>query len=431
MITYRRLFFVLLVLIAGQSSSAVASGLSCDISAAVKLSDPTMVAPQGSRAEFQIFWHIATQIEDIADASSRANTISDISATQKLVDGYYVNPLLGGPLTYWPDRPAKCALNKKMRTTDSTATCKAEQQKMRQTRGEGDDRNSQFKALVRAFKVLDLTAEQSRGKQIMGEMILDNSEVTYSTESDQLTLSKLPRTVCVLADAGKLAANDMMIYQEPVPQSRVGSFLWVPRKEGQKVEPGADPKAYKIPENARIFPMLRQAFDRAGVPLGKMFPNFRVWNRRSPALVNDLAQMPEIGGFNFEGGASILAEKQKKLEMYAEGISWILQKTKKNVSVLMPGYWPGEGVVDPGDIDTLPVRTRDFVLELDRRISEKMGLSDRQHAICTGRMIFIPASYGRPMHVKTLPSRRNGQFAGTVTGQIQMLAELRTQLCGD
>lgn len=413
------------------ATPTAANVLDCRISSFSQEPDLSVSRVQIDLKHFRIFWHIATQIEDVADATSHSDIVADIRLAQSMVDGYYVNPLLGGPLTYWPDRPAKCALNKKMRTTDSTATCKAEQQKMRQTRGEGDDRNSQFKALVRAFKVLDLTAEQSRGKQIMGEMILDNSEVTYSTESDQLTLSKLPRTVCVLADAGKLAANDMMIYQEPVPQSRVGSFLWVPRKEGQKVEPGADPKAYKIPENARIFPMLRQAFDRAGVPLGKMFPNFRVWNRRSPALVNDLAQMPEIGGFNFEGGASILAEKQKKLEMYAEGISWILQKTKKNVSVLMPGYWPGEGVVDPGDIDTLPVRTRDFVLELDRRISEKMGLSDRQHAICTGRMIFIPASYGRPMHVKTLPSRRNGQFAGTVTGQIQMLAELRTQLCGD
>jgi hypothetical protein len=34
------------------------------------------------------------------------------------------------------------------------------------------------------------------------------------------------------------------------------------------------------------------------------------------------------------------------------------------------------------------------------------------------------------VHVKTLPVRRNGNFAGTVTGQISLLAEMRQDLCG-
>ena len=108
----------------------------------------------------------------------------------------------------------------------------------------------------------------------------------------------------------------------------------------------------------------------------------------------------------------------------------MLQNTDKNVSILMPGYWDRSDIGSDAEIDTLPERTADYVRTLNTLVSRNMGLPRGQNALCTGRLILIPGSYGQPIHVKTLPSMRNGKYAGTVTGEIRMLADLRREMCG-
>jgi hypothetical protein len=405
-----------------QSLPSGAKGLNCSPSSFRSVSAPKMRLPESNG--FRILWHVATQIEQIADADAAA--IADIRETQKKVDGYYVNAILRGPITYWPGRPAECSLNNKIRTAQTNETCGAGRKKMLQKLGYDNETDLQVDGMKRAAEVLGLAKEQSRGKIVMTEMLVNDIAMTYVPQTDSIKLNELPASQCLL-NAMSVTPDAYMVYQEPAAQVNNGKYLWVPRKDAGKVAKSAQPKADKIPENTRVFGMIDAAYRQAGIPFGNIFPNIRSWNRKSPGLVGELAAIPSIAGYNFEGGSRLFVEEPRKVEAFARGVAWSLQNTKDYVSILMPGYWPDGMTGTTEGIDTLPKRVRDYVLALNDKLS---GITGKSNAICNGRIILVPASYGRPVHVSTLPSMRNNSYAGTVTGEIRMLADLRKKLCG-
>ena len=146
--------------------------------------------------------------------------------------------------------------------------------------------------------------------------------------------------------------------------------------------------------------------------------------------MKELAAIPGFGGFNFEGGTAIMPDAKNVIDNYVEGMSWILQNTDQNVSLLMAGYWPRDMVGNDAEIDQLVPRLREFITSLNQRLGASMGTKNG-NAICSNRINLIVASYGQPIHVKALPMRRDdGRLAGTVTGQIKLLSDVRKELCG-
>jgi hypothetical protein len=422
--------------------------VSCALSMAAGKSSPAPASPGNPRG-FRIFWHVATQIEDIADAGTDQASMADIRAASKLVDGYYFNVLLGGPLIYWPGRPRQCALNFKRITANETLdldgteltfpeggqagrdSCRKQQDQFlaRQDKARDTPAELQFDALRRAAKVLDLKDARARGLPIWGEIIVRNSDFSYDSAADKVHLNDLPATYCGLANAG-FTLDGMMIYQEPAIQQKQGNYLAIPRRNraGKLIDSG-NARASKIPENTHAFRLLADAFAEARIPPGALRPNIRRWNaKRSPPMIRELDAIPQVGGYNFEGGTRIAADQ--RIDNFVEGMSWILANSDRDISLLMPGYWPRDMIGSDAEIDGLIGRVRSTILSLNTKLSQKMGLKPGQNAICTNRVIFIPASYGQPVHVRTLPMTRNGHLAGTVTGQIRLLADIRRELCG-
>ena len=441
-----------LALIAAASISITAHAVlareNCDISTAVpNLKPPALPVPD--QKHFRIFWHVATQIEDIADADTNPDAMAEIRSVQKLVDGYYMNLLITGPLVYWPDRPTECRANfKRIQEGDSIEiqgenfdfpgggsagrnSCEDRQAEFERNKGFSDTVALQYDAMGRVLKNLNLKKEQASGKEVIGVLILDTEDMDYNSATDRIVLKELPKTMCFF-NSEHFAANSWMTYQEPNIQLKRGNFVWVPRLGADgKPRRSDDAKQDRAPDNPRVYDLVENAFRKQGVDMGKIYANMRRWNRRNtPELARQLAALPEIRGFNFEGGAAITAIKQRKLKTYSAGIAWVLQNTDKNVSILMPGYWDRSDIGSDAEIDTLPERTADYVRTLNTLVSRNMGLPRGQNALCTGRLILIPGSYGQPIHVKTLPSMSNGKYAGTVTGEIRMLADLRREMCG-
>jgi hypothetical protein len=412
---------VALVIAAAPAAAAQVAGLDCSLQSARTATAPK---PSGSASGFRIYWHVATQIEDIADANG--NDVRDIKATQKLVDGYFFNVLIRGPLTYWPDRPEQCGVNKKLRTPEITRACNAERSKILDELGYSSETELQVASMERAVKVLGIPSEQAKGKAVMSEMLLNDEEMSYVPETDTIKLNSIPLSLCVL-DTLAVTPNAFMVYQEPRAQIANGKFLWVPRKINGKLVKSKDPKADKIPENARVFQLLGDAFMRAAIPFDSVYPNLRAWNRRAPSLVSSLIEIPIIGGLSFEGGSGKMSENPRIVRQFAQGMSWTLRNSEEDIILLIPGYWTPEQTKTTDGIDQLPGRLREYILAINNRLSSELG---SRNAICNPRIILIPASYGRPLHVKTLPSMRNGKYAGTVTGQIGLLNSMRQELCG-
>jgi hypothetical protein len=403
------------------TAPAQADKLDCSLQSARRSAPPPVTLR--SDGGFRIFWHVATKIEELADA--KPASMQEIRATQKLVDGYYFNVLLRGPLAYWPGRPEACEVNKKMRTKETARSCNAKRKEMLSKLGYSSEGELQVDSLARAAKVLDLSREQSRGKLVMSEMLLDEDAMSYDPKTDSIKLAEVPRTLCALNRIA-ITPNAFMVYQEPAIQVGAGNFVWIPRKIDGRVTKSENPKADKIPENSRVFNMLDDSFEKAGIPVANMFPNIRAWKATTPELAEQLSSMPVVGGFNFEGGPANQAERPRKILTFARGIAWTLENTKEDISILMPGYWTPDQVTSEAGIDTLPARLRNYILAINQNLSRLTG---RKNAICNGRIILVPGSYGRPVHVDTLPAKRNGGYAGTVTGEIHMLADLRKELC--
>ena len=401
---------------------------------------------------FRIVWHISTQIEDLADAKASAKAMADIGEARKLVDGYFVNVLMGGPLIYWPGRPKACAVNFyrteagqrievegevvtfKKGGVDERDACLAEQDRFlagqpasRDTAGE-----IQSQALDRVFANIGLAEEQARGKEVWGVDVIRNVDFTYDQQTDRLTMTRLPRSYCGITALG-VTPSDMMVYQEAAVQTRQGRHLWLPRKSrnGSLVfskNPGRD----RMPDNPHAVELVSAAFRQSGLPPTALHVNVRRMSTAlAPRILGQLEQIPGIAGVNFEGGPAILHDGKDTLDNYVENMSWVLANTGLEMSILMPGYRPLDQVGNEAEIDARLPELRKMLKDINARLSAKLALPKGKNALCTSRIALIPASYGRPIHVKALPMRRsNGKLAGTVTGQIRMLADLQSELCG-
>ena len=149
-------------------------------------------------------------------------------------------------------------------------------------------------------------------------------------------------------------------------------------------------------------------------------------------MAKDLMAIPQFGGFNFEGGTGMLLDSKKSPQPLIEGVSWLLANTDRDISLLMPGYWPRDMIGNEAEIDTLIDRVRHFVSVVNSGVNAKMNLPKGQNALCNNRLVLIVGSYGQPVHVKPLPIRReDGKLAATVTGQIKLLSDIRQELCGN
>jgi hypothetical protein len=301
--------------------------------------------------------------------------------------------------------------------------------------GDGaDDRTAAQKAyrdaLDRVLSNLDLKGEQARGKMIIGQMLLARNDFNYDDARRQLSLRRLPSTYCYLNAAG-LSVNNVLAYQEPGFQIRKGTFLLVPR-QGSRADV-ADGRFEALPFNLTLVEQLNSAFAGAHVPLAQFAINVRRWNERMIRALSAKAPDEHIGGVFFEGGTEIISTKRRpvaRIDNFAEGIAWLLANSNENVFLLMPGFWEKEALTSDSDRDDIIPRLRKTVTLLNQKIEQHLGSKTGRPAICNARLHFIPGTYGAPAHVKALPAERDGKFAGTVAGQILLLAQMRQEMCG-
>jgi hypothetical protein len=418
-------------------SASAATPPDCSPGAAAGKPPPPPVAQRTTKA-FGIFWHLGTQLEDIADAKEGSTAWTVIGELKNNVNGYYVN-VHANQLGYWVERPAECAVNfARARDTEGAEAVTQLRQgcdsKFAASLGhDAKDRqaarDAYRAALDRVLRNLDLKGEQARGKPVMGEMVLANRDFHYDDAKRELSLRYLPTTYCYLSAAG-VSVNSAMVYQSPPFQIKKGSFLLVPRSGS--IADVADPRKEALPFNLRLVDQLSHAFAEAGAPLSRFAIHVRRWNNR---LVKELAGRKDerLGGVFFEGGTEIISSKRRsepRIENFAEGIAWLLNNSQEKIFLLMPGFWEKDKVTSTEDRDDLIPRLRKTVTLLNQKIGEKLDPKPAEPAICNARLTFIPASYGRPVHVKTLPAERNGKLAGTVAGEIMLLAQMRREMCG-
>ena len=425
--------------------------LACDTALAAGKPAP----PAGHSANpkhFRIFWHIATQIEDIADAPGNDAAMRDLATAEALADGFYVNALLGGPLIYWPERPKVCELNfKRVNTNDKIALPdedvdfpdggeggRADCNKLledylaKQPDATDTPQEIQLAALQRVVDVLKLKAVQAAGKPVWGANIIRNTDFSYDKATDKVTLNSLPTTYCVMNSLG-ITLNEMMLYQEPVGQVRKGLFVWIPRKRPNgELKFSSNARRDKIPENPRALGLIEQSFRDAGLPESGMRVNVRRTRAaQAEKMFPELDKIRNFAGYNFEGGTVLIEAKKQNFDLMIDNVAWILKNSSRDISMLMPGYWSRDEIDTEEKLDVLISRMRQLILSLNTKLNAKLQLPEGQNAMCTDRIVVIPASYGKPLRVKTLPMHRaDGSLAATVTGQIKLLDEIRKELCG-
>lgn len=421
--------------------SSARAALNCSTATASGLAEPAPKAAANPKA-FRIYWHVGTQIEQIADAPARPDAMADLKRARASADGYYVMGALSGNLGYWPNRPARCLANAKRIGDGDSLTlggeehqfdgggaalkqqCEAEIGKALAPAGKtltGPEIAAvQSTAFQTAAHVLDLAGESRRGKVIMAPVLLRQEDFAYDAASGRLSMTALPSAYCSLAKAG-IVPDSLLIYQEP----RVRNMLRIPRDAGS-----APSNADFLPRNTAAFGLVDKAFGAAHVPLAGISPNLRTWTPQFRRLVAAYRSNPHIEGINFEASTKLLLDDPGRIGRIAAGIAYILDNSNYDITLLIPAYWRPEDVATSAGIDGLTLRTREFVETLDRELRAAAGSPQGRSPLCDGRIALIPASYGNPVHPATLPARRNGGWAGTVTGQIGLLADMRNELCG-
>lgn len=469
-IARRSLSAPLLGLMFAISNAAVARAQpfdNCLPSAAADKPAP-LAADAGPKNAFRIIWHIGTQIEDLADADRTRNFAATVKDIQSSVDGYYFLKLgpNGKGLGYWPGRPAECAINfMRAKEPDRDGRAGTDQDARRAAAADvqnacnqsfatafpasatahaGDAAGRAYAdALVRVIDNLNIRKEQEHGKIILSEMLLANADFIYDADKDKLSLRRLPTTYCFLNSIG-IHENNAVIYQEPSIQARNNSFLSIPANPASKpANSGFNPATDALPQNGRIVGLVGHAFAESRVPLSRFSINLRLWGPRFASNYRQLRESHFFGGYFFEAGTEIISRERRdrpRIDNFAEGIAWILANTDENIFLLMPGFWEKEQMPrfwetgrldDEKETDQIIGRLRTTVTQLNEKIDQRLGLAPGRQAICNKRIYFILASYGSPVHVKTLPPvRQNGALAGTVTGQIKLMAQMRRELCG-
>jgi hypothetical protein len=415
-----------------------AEPLDCSPAAAQHQAPPAPTKPTAQA--FQIFWHLGTQMEDLADAAPDSAARKEIADVQKHVNGYYIT-IHPNQLGYWAKRPPECAVNF-MRARDRIGDDAVQNLRNTCDRGfaasagvnGGDNRSAVIPvyrdALARVIRNLDLKGEQARGKMVIGQMLLRNTDFRYDDTGTKLTLQRLPITYCYLNAAG-ISVNNVLAYQEPKPQIRQGQFLVAPRP-GSRPDPTGG-RRDALPYNLKVVELLDQAFAQSHVPLSQFAINVRRWDERMSSALTAKPHDEHIGGVFFEGGAGIISTKRQKIPRvgnFGEGIAWLLVNSDENIFVLMPGFWEKDEVRSDDDRDELIPRLRKTIITLNKEIEQRLATKPAKPAICNGRIHFIPGTYGAPVHVKPLPPERNGKLAGTVSGEIMLLAQMRHEMCG-
>jgi hypothetical protein len=417
---------------------AAAAPIDCSPEAAAGRQSPPP-ALQGPPRTFRIFWHIGTQMEDLADAGDDARrTIAEV---QKHVNGYYIT-VHPNQLGYWPTRPAQCAINfmraKARIGENAVASLRTDCNRKFTTwldsnnnPASGSTAQATYRdALQRALSNLNIKDEQAHGKTVIGQMLLARNNFNYDKTKRQLELRRLPTTYCFLNSAG-LSVNNVLAYQEPGFQIRKGTFLSVP--DSDLPSQTEDDRSNALPFNLSMIEQLANSFSRADVPLSRFSVNVRRWNGRMIDALRSSDRQNHIGGIFFEGGTEIISTKRRptpRIDNFAEGIAWLLANSEQKIFLLMPGFWEKDELTSDQDWDDIIPRLRTTVAMLDQKIGQNLKLSPTEHAICNERLSFIPGTYGSPSHVKPLPAERNGKPAGTVAGQIMLLAQMRHELCG-
>jgi hypothetical protein len=408
--------------------ATAATAPDCRPQAAAGKEPPPAVA-QGSRQAFKIFWHVGTEMEALAEADRSASTRAEIDRVRKNVDGYYIT-VQPHQLGFWPGRPPECALNfmrarnrlGKEQVAELRQNCQRRFLASIESQG-ADPQEVYLDALRRTLDALNVKRDQADGKPVIGQMLLARRDFARDA-AGQLTLRTLPTTFCYLNAAG-ISVNNVMAYQEPSVQREAGN-LFAPN-----TTPGGPAPRSALPYNLEILDTVADAFARAGIPLTRFSVDVRLWNESMIKALQS-ADRKHLGGVFFEGGTGTISAKGKpgRIDNFAEGMAWLLANTDYKIFVLMPGFWERQEVKSDEDFDDIIPRLQQMIVLLDQKIAGRMGSDKPQHPICNARIHLIPANYGNPVHVPPLPPERNGHEAGTVTGQIMLLAKLRHALCG-
>lgn len=397
---------------------------------------PTPAAAVSS--EFNILWGINTQIEPLADPT--ATDKAQIRQLQSLVDGYSLNVLNGGLLSYWPSRPYYCAVHKVSPQThesylviDNTkydvASLRIQcnqlyHQYVNSLHGQ-DQRQVYFDAVGRMIRNLNLASQHEAGKIINAQTIVSSRYFSYDPARDTIIVKTVP-------SLDLLAKNDaipdsLFIYQEgTLPEQ----MLQVPTER-------SGPIGY-LPNNTRMVGMISNALRAYQHSVRKLEVNLRKWQPgESPAIVSALnaAASGYVVGINFELGPRGLEQPMRrggtKAEDVASGFAWLLANTTNPVSLLMPAYWPCSDtctVMNTEDTRASLIANEDaFVTKLDQDVRA----DGARTGLCTDRISLIPGGYGTPIHPRVLPIYTpSGKLAGTVGGELVELHNLRSRLCG-
>ncbi|MFO0598682.1 MAG: hypothetical protein U0228_25475 [Myxococcaceae bacterium] len=409
----------------------------------------------GSGGGFKIYWAVNTQLEPLADVTQPAL----LDKTRARVDGYFLVQLGGGLVSYWPTRPPECALNKKTDDDPSTvltydgvtwdavalrAHCdglldawldqyKVDHPEFRKFTRDALQNVLHAQAFARVITNLHLADEQRAGKKLVSNQLLAEGRWHYDGPTDTLWLASLPPAQASLAAAG-LSSDSIFTYQEPGMQTDNGNVISVPFADGTGACSATVPQPLNscLPFNTRMIGLVADAYVALGAPRPKISLNLRTWTDSSPTLVGSARLQPDYSGLFFEGGTKVLETTiagQPKIEMYADGIAWLLAHSRRDIHLLMPAFWSTADLATEATRDRLPARLKGYLLALDAEVSQRLRLPSGTHALCDSRVVLIPGAYGSPLHPQQLPIARNGGPAGTVTGQIAMLSNLRDSLC--
>jgi hypothetical protein len=387
---------------------------------------------------FNILWGINTQIEPLADPTATDKV--QIRQLQSLVDGYSLNVLPGGPLSYWPGRPYYCAIRKRApranesnividNVTHSVANLRPQCEQMYQqylnSLHSRDAQQPYYDAVGRMIRNLSLASEHEAGRIVDIQTIVSTRNFLYSPGSDTVAIKTLP-AIDLLAKNGVIP-DSLFIYQE---KAHPEGMLQVPAAPGGATE--------YLPDNTRMVGMIANALRAYRHPVRELQVNVRIWRPGvSPSMVSALnaAAGGYSVGINFEVGPMGLDEPlrngQTRVDNLAGGIAWILGNTNNPVSVLIPAYWRcGDTCTETNTDETRAVLISyldDFITRLNRDIRADGASS----GICTGKLSLTTGGYGTPIHPLILPTyTRTGKLAGTVGGEIIELHNLRTRLCG-
>lgn len=416
------------------------------------------------KTPFKIYWGLNTRIEPLADLTAGTQNERDLKRVKSVVQGYMVTSLSGGRLSYWPDRPRRCAVNDKEARGPEEITIAEMINGVRQVTTYNVDqlisecegllassteviaktraswRNLPLRAaqgriaddaMSRALDNLNIRGEVAEGKRLESELHMSEAAVGYNATTDVLSFNTAssgsvayPKTYRFLKEYGVLSEAGLA-YQERTKQEET-TLSAIPFTKG------GTPTG-SLPENGRILNMYGNAFEVTGVSSPKLRPNIRVWAKGPQNGVKTMVKSPHFGGINIEGGVGAVDDTtgsgELKVANYAKAIAWLFQNTPadKEASILMPSFINLDELTDEAKYDK---NARDRVHRYIKALDRELKANGVKTGVCTDRLIIITGGYGKWIHPEIFPIERGGRTAGTTSGLVFALDEIRTTLCG-